>query len=163
MDLEHDWHHDGRITRFAWVGDTDAEIARVYAIAFAESGSLLLVGGAPDAPGWWLPGGGVKERETPEAALMRELIEEAGATVLALRPLGAQRVEDDVWGLQHQAFYWCRVSLDPRFVPRHEVAEYELVPTERFLDELTWGRDDPKAAMLLERAAGYDHSFGSTS
>jgi hypothetical protein len=42
--------------------------------------------------------------------------------------------------------------LDDRFVPKLEVERTQLVPPDRFLDELFWGRSDPKAAMLLRRA-----------
>lgn len=145
-----------------WVGDVDAEIQRVYAIAFTDEGSILLVGGVPEDAGWpglWTPGGGVKDNETPKEALARELLEEAGATIDAMQPLGVQRVDDDVWGLQHQAFYWCRITLDDDFTPEYEVQEYRLVLPEQFLDTLFWGRDDPKAAMLLERASAIDKAY----
>jgi 8-oxo-dGTP pyrophosphatase MutT (NUDIX family) len=33
-------------------------------------------------PGWYLPGGGIKRRETPEAAIIREVHEEAGIQVV---------------------------------------------------------------------------------
>jgi 8-oxo-dGTP pyrophosphatase MutT (NUDIX family) len=49
----------------------------VQAAAFTPTGQVVLVRHSY-APGWRLPGGGVKRRETPEAAALRELKEEIG-------------------------------------------------------------------------------------
>jgi len=112
-------------------------------------------------PPYWLPGGGIEAGETPAEALARELAEEAAATVTALRNLGAQRV-DDPWGAtEYQGFYWCCAELAETFVPELEVRERLLVPPERFLETLFWGRDDPKAALLLEKALTIDQLYGA--
>jgi hypothetical protein len=55
-------------------------------------------------------------------------------------------------GSEFHTFYWSRVTLADEFVPEHEVTERRLVRPEEFLDALSWGRSDPKAALLLERA-----------
>ncbi len=153
----HQWQFEGRTITFTWAEEPELPPARVYALAFTEEGRLLLVGGGPGDPGWWLPGGGVEAGEGPEEALARELREEAGARLHNLTPIGAQRVHDPASGCEVHAFYRCRVTFSEHFVPRHEVRQHCLVPPEEFLDTLFWGRDDPKAPLLLERALRRGH------
>jgi len=123
-DFPHGWQHNGRTVTFTWVGDKDVRVTRVYALAFTPDGKLLLVGGGPGGPDYWLPGGGIEDGETPESALIRELFEEAAATV-------------------------------------HE-AERLMVAPQDFLDTLFWGREDPKAAMLLERVLQLERRHGGS-
>lgn len=150
-ELVYRWRHEGRVVTFSWVGERPANLRRVYALAFTASGEMLLVGDGIQ-PLYWLPGGGVEEGETPTGALARELIEEAAATVLATTYLGAQRIDDPQAEPEYQGFFWCRALLAETFTPELEIKERLLVPPERFLDTLFWGRDDPKAALLLEKA-----------
>ena len=156
MDREreyvHHWHFQGQTVTFAWVGNGDVEASRVYSLAFSPDGKILLVSGGPNDPRCWLPGGGIEAGERPEEALRRELLEEAAATVLAMSRLGFVRVDYENGACEYHVYYWCRVALAPEFVPKHEVVERKLVAPEDFLDTLFWGRTDPKAAMLLERA-----------
>ena len=161
-ELEHQWHYRGRTITFTWVGDTDIAPARVYALAFTSDRRVLLVGGGPGDPGFWLPGGGIEEGESPEDALARELAEDAAAEILEMKRLGAQRVHDPETGTEYHDFYWCRVVLAEKFVPVHEVQHRRLVAPKAFLDVLFWGRDDPKAEMLLERALEMDAAWRGT-
>ena len=80
-EVVHQWQYQGRTITFSWAGDAEVVPARVYALAFTAEGKMLLVGGAPGDSGCWLPGGGIERGETPEAALVRELAEEAAATI----------------------------------------------------------------------------------
>lgn len=125
---------------------------RVYAFAFTTDGEMPLVTDPKWAPAGWLPGGGIRQNESPTEALNRELLEEANATVLKALPIGVQRAEHSSEGISHHAFYWCRVEVGSDFRPTHEVTIRYLVSPDEFLDRLFWGRIDPKAQMLLQRA-----------
>lgn len=157
-ELLHEWHHEGRIITFAWVGERSVNLRRVYALAFTAAGEMLLVGDGSGPP-YWLPGGGIEAGETPTEALARELVEEAAATIKALRYLGAQRIDDPQGATEYQGFYWCRTELDEMFVPELEVGERLLIPPERFLETLFWVHDDAKAALLLAKALEIDRHY----
>jgi ADP-ribose pyrophosphatase YjhB (NUDIX family) len=141
------------------VGQTNAEPARVYALAFTSMNELLLVSGGHDDPHRWLPGGGVEPGENPQEALRREFLEEADATVEALEELGSQRLDRPDGRQEHHRFYWARVMLADQVLPRAETTLRHLVSPADFLDTLQWGRNDPKAAMLLERALQVERRY----
>jgi len=146
----------GETYRCSWLGQADVTARRVRGLAFTEPGRLLLVLGDD---GYQIPGGGVEEGESVEEALTRELMEEAGATVVRSRRIGAFLIE----GLTNDhtdlhAFYWCHVTLDSDWVQPHDIFERVIVGAEAFLDTLPWGRSDPRAAFLLEEALAIDAS-----
>ena len=55
-------------------------------IVFYNQGKLLLVK-RRDVPVWVFPGGGIVENETPEKAVIREVLEESGYKVKILKKL----------------------------------------------------------------------------
>ena len=67
-----------------------ADIACVGAVAFDDSGRLLLVKRAnPPAQGLWsIPGGRVEPGESAEIAVVREVLEETGLEVMIVREVG---------------------------------------------------------------------------
>lgn len=158
QELIHTWEHQGQVITFSWIGETDVLPDRVYAFAFTPSRQMLLVTDSTTAPACWLPGGGVEPGETPEAALERELLEEANAVLIDLALLGTQRAQDSAGLVSIQSFYLCRVTVRDEFIPKHEVTERVLVEPDRFLDTLFWGRSDPKAALLLDNALQIEES-----
>ncbi len=89
------------------MSDTGPERRRIrvaaYAVASDDSGRILLCRTAPGVVSqqtWLLPGGGLSFGEAPEAAVLRELEEEAGLTGEVLRLLDVNdrlldRIDDD--------------------------------------------------------------------
>jgi 8-oxo-dGTP pyrophosphatase MutT (NUDIX family) len=157
--LAHTWQYQDRTITFSWIGSANVKPSRVYALAFTDDHRLLLVSDGLDDSLFWLPGGGIENAETPVDALVRELAEEAAATILDQRRIGAQQVDDPLHGTEYHDFYWCRVSLAEEFVPMHEVKIRRLVAPDDFLDTLFWGRVDPKARILLELALRFDKLY----
>ena len=156
-ELVYDLARGGELYRFTWVGTVDAPASRVRALAFPESGRLLLVRGDD---GLQIPGGGVEPGERAFEALSRELQEEAAASILVSHRLGAFQIH----GLTHDLeeihdFYTCRVSLADGWAPTHDISERVVVSVSEFLDTLPWGRSDPRAAFLLGRALEVEPSL----
>src|SRR5262245_15312516 len=90
----HCWQYQGRTITFSWIGAAEVNPSRVYALVFTVDHRLVLVSDGLGDPQFWLPGGGVENGETSKDALIRELAEEAAATILDLQRLGTQQVDD---------------------------------------------------------------------
>ena len=157
----HEWEHDGVVITFSWLGDVDVKPDRVYAFAFTSDREMLLVTNPEWRPAGWLPGGGIEDGESPKQALARELVEEANATLQQLVKIGVQRGDHSSGERIYNCYYWCRVTLANKFSPKHEITERFLVTPDEFLDRLFWGRTDPAATTLLERALVMDQRFES--
>lgn len=140
--------------RYTWLGAADVVALRVRGLAFTEPGKLLLVLGDD---GYQIPGGGVELGESAADALSRELMEEAGATIVRSRRLGAFRIDGVT--IDHKdlhAFFWCHIDLASDWVPPHDISARVVVGADDFLDMLPWGRSDPRATFLLTRALEVD-------
>jgi 8-oxo-dGTP pyrophosphatase MutT (NUDIX family) len=60
----------------------------VLATVFSDDRKSVLLVKRRDIPVWVLPGGGIDKNETPEQAIIREVLEETGFTVEITRKVG---------------------------------------------------------------------------
>lgn len=134
----------------------DDDVDQAYGLCITNDGEIVLV--HDGSYGWNLPGGGVEPGEHPHDALVREVMEEACAEVVASIYIGCQRVthhgegravhrswhdRTTYWQVRH----WARVELLP-WDPRHEIVERQLVEPARFTRTLRWGHA-PSAERIL--------------
>ena len=109
-----------------------ADCAGVSVIARDLGGQILLVRHSYGPPGWFLPGGGIGRRETPEQAAHREIREEISCTIEGLKPLGV--IEEELSGAPHSAHIFAgvvdamprvdgREVVEARFFPIHSLPE----------------------------------------
>jgi 8-oxo-dGTP diphosphatase len=146
---------DGRVTTVTWLAPpfrpTRRLTTQALGLCFTPEGQIVLV--TADGDNWTLPGGHPEPGETLEAALERELREEACARLVACEYIGCQRVEDpdrpDGPGLYYQARFWARVELYP-FEARYESLARHLVSPDAFLDSLAWGHAAAARLILAE-------------
>lgn len=106
----------------------------IRAVLLTDSGSVLLMKIAGRRGEMWItPGGRVKEGESPESTLSREIEEETGRAGMLL---GAE-----IW-IRHASF-------DVDGIPRPEQERFFLIPTERF-DPVTFRMEVPERAVFRE-------------
>jgi len=113
-------------------------ITQASGVCFTEEGKVVLV--SKDGINWQLPGGHLDAGETPQAAFVREVAEEACAEVLQMRYLGAQEVHDpgDPEGrVYYQTRFWARVRLKD-FYPAFEIVERRCFDFDEVKTALNW-------------------------
>jgi len=112
------------------------EAARV--LALDEDGRVLLMRGhdpANPTRSWWCAvGGGLQPGETPQAAAVRELAEEAGYAVLPHELMGPLWERTAVFDfqeqpyVQHEVFFLAQVTAaTPRVAPHWSAFEQEIL------------------------------------
>lgn len=118
--------------RKAWRRWRGTPFAGVSAVVTNLSGDVLLVRHSYGSKVWALPGGGLGAGEDPEAGLRREISEEVGLTLGAVKPLGT--VEEELYGALHTAHLFAatcdalpkpdgREVVEARFFPSHSLPE----------------------------------------
>lgn len=126
-----------------------ALITQVSGICFTDDGLVVLV--SVNGEDWSLPGGRTEEGETVQETLIREVREEACASVVSLAYLGAQEVRDlgDSEGSMtyYQTRFWARVRLN-EFKPEYEIKERKLVPPSEINLSLRWHPSGILEAMM---------------
>jgi len=134
---------------------------QVYGICFTENRKIVLVTTGDGR--WNLPGGHPEQGEALEAALEREVWEEARARVVRAQYIGCQQIEDPaaVVGpkLYYQARFWARVEVYP-FKALFETTDRRLVDPGELLDSLFWG-DLPIAKIVLDCGLRVENQRGS--
>jgi len=133
---------------------------QVHGVCFTEHRKIVLV--TVGEGRWNLPGGRPEDGETLEAALQREVWEQARARVVRSQYIGCQQVEDlDAVGpkLYYQARLWARVEVYP-FKALFETSDRKLVEPGEFLDSLFWG-DVTIARLVLDCGLAVENQRGS--
>jgi 8-oxo-dGTP pyrophosphatase MutT (NUDIX family) len=103
-------------------------------------------------PGWFLPGGGVKKKETLEAAARREAWEEVGAQLGELRLLGIySRLKPHK--SDHVVVYTC-CDMVLEGSPDYEIESFDFFP----LDDLPVGVSKGSLRRIEEYANGRQDS-----
>lgn len=89
------------------------------AAIFDDNRRVLLVKHSYGALNWELPGGGAEEGESLEETARREVREETGLDVVAVRLSGLYYSRDSDW---HHAVFVCR-PMDAAAIPQPDAAE----------------------------------------
>jgi 8-oxo-dGTP pyrophosphatase MutT (NUDIX family) len=113
------------------------------ALALVFAGNRLLLTNLSQR-GWDIPGGHLEAGETPEAAMQREVFEEAGVTLKDVRPFAYQHIR--LLGAappgyryphpdSYQVLYWGRVAAWADFQGTEETGERALFAPEEALQQ----------------------------
>ena len=121
-----------------WMAPTE-RVTQALGVCFTGDSRVVMV--TWDDLRWTWPGGTIQADETVEAALVREVAEEACATVTACEYLACQHVADplnpDGPTSYYQTRWWGRVELGP-WRPRHEMTHRRLVPVDQVRSTVFW-------------------------
>ena len=120
----------------------------VVAAVICRDGEVLATqrGYGAQAGGWEFPGGKVEPGETPEAAIVREIREELGATIAVERHLATIDHDYETFHL-HMACFVCHVAAGSLELHEHTSARWVNAST---IDELAWLPADLKVVSAIK-------------
>jgi 8-oxo-dGTP pyrophosphatase MutT (NUDIX family) len=124
----------------------------VRALIINPEGKVLLIQGRdstnPTNTWWFTPGGGIEIGETPDQALIREVLEETGLIIENPVPLGRERISkfrfEDTEYFQKESFYLVRLrTLD--------TVSQSLTEIEKrtFLAQKWWSLEELSASSAI--------------
>lgn len=102
---------------------------RIGSAAVVKRDKKILLGvrgKEPEKGKWILPGGGVKEHETPEEAVKREIFEETGIEAHVEESIGVYRTED---GTREIHYYWANY-VSGKIRPSSDITEARFFTLE---------------------------------
>jgi 8-oxo-dGTP pyrophosphatase MutT (NUDIX family) len=132
----------GRRWQIDWIPATVAPqpeaFSRAEAFCLTDAGQVILVRRAGE-DGWIYPGGRPEEGESSVQTVIREVSEEACATVLDCEFAGCYRLADwdgsECHRIDFEVAYWTRVRVE-EWAPQHEIADRLLVDPASLLQHL---------------------------
>lgn len=115
----------------------------VSVIARDFEGQILLVRHSYGPDFWYFVGGGIDRGETPEDAARRELREEVGCEISALKQIGT--IDETLSGAAHTAHIFSGVVNDVPKADGREIVEARFFPTHSLPEPLS-----PRTRVRLE-------------
>ena len=114
-------------------------ITQASGLCFTKDSKIVLV--TSDRKSWQLVGGHPQKNETIENAFIREVNEEACATVTEIAYLGSQEISDPQNStgctLYYQARFCARIVLN-EFVSKYEIVERKCIEPSEVRSLLNW-------------------------
>ena len=124
------------------------KLQQSYGVCF-YGGKLLISRG--DFGKWNIVGGHIEKGETPEEALVREVVEESNMKVLKQIPIGYQEVFNPNGSSDYQLRSFCIVEPIGKFEkdPAGSVTEIKLIDPKDYKKYFDWGKIGDR---IMERA-----------
>lgn len=146
--------NDGKVYKLVWhdcdsFGEIkDRNLQQSYDVCFCD-GKLVI--GKGDNSKWGLIGGHIEKGESPEVALVREVVEESNMRVLKQTPIGYQEVINPDGTIDYQLRSFCLVEPLGQFVsdPAGSVTEIKLIEPGDYKKYFDWGEIGDR---IMERA-----------